>query len=80
MSEKELEKMSKEEFDTDTGTYMEDVHSNDSIIGRDVDGDGLIDSVEKLVAEAEKRANEYNEEKAREREQKVREHHQEHLQ
>ena len=68
ITEKELEKMSKEEFDVDTGIYMEDVHGNDGIIGRDVDGDGLIDDVEKLVKEATKRADAYNEEKARERE------------
>ena len=71
MDANELDKMNKEEFDVDTGTYMEDVHANDSIIGRDADSDGLIDSVEKLVEEADARAKAYNEEKerqARERE------------
>ena len=38
------------EFDVDTGTYMEDVHSND-FIGIDKDGNGLIDNVEKLIEE-----------------------------
>ena len=65
MSNVELDKMSKEEYDVDTGTYMEDVHVNDSIIGMDADSDGLIDSVEKLVEEADARAKAYNEEKAR---------------
>lgn len=65
MSANDLEKMSKEEFDVDTGTYMEDVHANDSIVGMDADSDGLIDSVEKLVQDADARAKAYNEEKDR---------------
>lgn len=73
MSTYDLDKMSKEEYDVDTGTYMEDVHANDHIIGRDVDSDGLIDNVEKLVEEADARAKAYNEEQARQREQKERE-------
>ena len=52
------------EFDTDTGTYMEDVHSND-FIGLDKDSDGLIDNVEELVEKARERAEEYNEEQER---------------
>lgn len=64
MSTQDLEKMSKEEFDVDTGSYMEDVRGND-FIGIDKDGDGLIDNVEKLVEEAEERAREYNEERER---------------
>lgn len=67
MRAKDLEKLSKEEYDVDTGTYMEDVHANDSIIGRDADSDGLVDDVERLVQEAAKRAEKYNAEKERER-------------
>ena len=52
------------EFDVDTGTYMEDVHSND-LIGIDKDSDGLIDNVEELIEEAEVRADEYNAEQER---------------
>ena len=40
------------EFDVDTGTYMEDVHSND-LIGIDKDSDGLIDNVEELIEDAD---------------------------
>lgn len=47
------------EFDVDTGTYMEDVHSND-LIGLDKDSDGLIDNVEELIEDADERAREYN--------------------
>lgn len=47
------------EFDVDTGTYMEDVHSND-LIGLDKDSDGLIDNVEELIEEADERAREHN--------------------
>lgn len=47
------------EFDTDTGTYMEDVRSND-LTGIDTDGNGLIDNVEELIEEADERAAEYN--------------------
>ena len=65
MSEKELRDMETKEYDVDTGNYMEDVHGNDSIIGRDADADGLIDNVEKLIADADVRAKAYNEEKAR---------------
>lgn len=60
--EKKMDKMSREEYDVDTGTYMEDVHANDSIIGRDADSDGLVDDVEKLIAEASVRAEAFNEE------------------
>ncbi len=48
------------EFDVDTGTYMEDVHSND-VVGVDKDGNGLIDNVEKLIDNAKEKAKEYNE-------------------
>lgn len=67
-TEKKMDRMSREEFDVDTGTYMEDVHMNDHIIGIDGDSDGLIDDVEKLVEDATKRADAYNEEKQSERE------------
>ena len=63
-TESKIEKMKKEEFDVDTGTYMEDVHSND-LIGIDVDGNGLIDNVEELIEEADRRAREENNEKER---------------
>ena len=65
MSVNDLDKMNLDEFDVDTGTYMEDVHANDSIVGRDVDSDGLIDDVEKLIADADARAKAINEEKAK---------------
>ena len=52
------------EFDVDTGTYMEDVHSND-LIGIDKDSDGLIDNVEELIEEAGVRADAYNAEQER---------------
>ncbi len=60
----EYKKYDNKEFDVDTGTYMEDVHSND-LIGIDKDGDGLIDNVEELIEEAEVRADEYNEKQER---------------
>ena len=74
MSTHDLDKMNKEEYDVDTGTYMEDVHANDSIVGRDVDSDGLIDNVEKLVEEANARAKAYNEEKERQERERERGH------
>ncbi len=60
------------EYDVDTGTYMEDVHSND-FVGIDEDGDGLIDDVELLVEEASKKADEYNAEQTRIREEREKE-------
>lgn len=74
MSANDLDKMNREEFDVDTGTYMEDVHANDSIIGRDADSDGLIDDVEQLIADADARAKAINEEKAREERERDKEH------
>ena len=53
-------KYDNKEFDVDTGTYMEDVHSND-FIGIDKDGNGLIDNVEKLIEETKAKAKEHNE-------------------
>lgn len=73
MTANDFDKMSKEEYDVDTGTYMEDVHANDSIIGRDADSDGLIDDVEKLLQEAEVKAQKYNEELERQHKEKDRE-------
>lgn len=63
MSEKYREYDNKE-FDVDTGTYIEDVHSND-LIGIDKDSNGLIDNVEGLIEEAEEKADEYNAEQER---------------
>ena len=60
----EYKRYDNKEFDVDTGTYMEDVHSND-LIGIDKDGDGLIDNVEVLIEEAEIRADAYNAEQER---------------
>lgn len=81
-TEKKMDEMSRKEYDADTGTYMEDVHMNDHIIGRDGDSDGLVDDVEKLIEEAGVRAEEHNKEqeritKERERQQE-REQNQEH--
>lgn len=59
-----IEKMKKEEFDVDTGTYMEDVHAND-FVGVDADGNGLIDNVEELLKKADREAEEYNDEQDR---------------
>lgn len=58
------DKFAKEEFDVDTGTYMEDVHSND-FVGLDTDSNGLIDNVEELIEKSAVRAQEYNEEQER---------------
>lgn len=60
----EYERYDNKEFDVDSGTYMEDVHSND-LSGNDKDSDGLIDNVEELIEEAEARADEYNAEQER---------------
>lgn len=73
MSEQELRDMETKEFDVDTGTYVEDVHANDSIVGRDADSDGLIDSVEMLIEAAAKNADAYNAEQARQREKSLEE-------
>lgn len=58
------ETIRKKEFDVDTGTYMEDVHCND-LIGVDKDGNGLVDNVEELIEEADRRARDENNEKER---------------
>lgn len=58
------------EFDVDTGTYMEDVHSND-LIGIDKDSDGLIDNVEELIEDADERAEKYNSEQESKRRERI---------
>lgn len=63
-------KYDNKEFDVDSGTYMEDVHSND-LIGIDKDSDGLIDNVEVLIEDADVKAAEYNAEQERIRKERI---------